>query len=456
LFESGKTVDQVIELLAKHPTGIAQKYVKRLREAVEMCYRKWDARFNHPPQSAAAVETFIYNKGKLFAHLQNARKAILELGIVCRYDLFHQTKTMTGGALGDLAGPVTDLGCARLRDIISRQYDFDPGDKDVHDAVIQLCLRDRFNPVVEHLEGVEQAWRASGSNLSKVDTWLIDYLHVDDTPLNRAIGRIVLVAMCRRARSPGVKFDQIIVLEGAEGIDKSNAIAALAGAPENFSDQPILTLNSREQQEALKGRWLYEIADLTGMAESRVEKVKAFASRQFDRGRRVYDREGVDQARSTVFFATTNDDEYLKSQTGNRRFWPIRIPDGTRIDLEGLRRDRDMLLGEAAALESSGASIVLHESLWGAARVEQEKRREVSPWEDALAGVTGDRVVINGRVVDRVASSMVFAYLEIPIERVNAASKLVSSILKRLGWKRYKMRVNKNPPVWYWLRDVEH
>jgi predicted P-loop ATPase len=57
----------------------------------------------------------------------------------------------------------------------------------------------------------------------------------------------------------------------------------------------------------------------------------------------------------------TNNAEYLKSQTGNRRFWPFTVD---VIDIEALRRDRDQLLAEAVALDNMGMSIVLPRELW--------------------------------------------------------------------------------------------
>ena len=50
-----------------------------------------------------------------------------------------------------------------------------------------------------------------------------------------------------------------------------------------------------------------------------VEHVKAFASRTHDRARPAYGRARVDLPRRSVIWATTNNSEYLKSQTGNRR-----------------------------------------------------------------------------------------------------------------------------------------
>jgi predicted P-loop ATPase len=217
----------------------------------------------------------------------------------------------------------------------------------------------------------------------RLDRWLVTYLGAEDTELNREFGRLVLIAAARRVRRPGTKFDPIIVLEGKMGTQKSMAIETMAGA-ENFSDQTILGARDKEQQELLAGIWLYEIADLTNIRKTEVEHIKAFASRTRDRARPAYGHSRVDRPRRCIFFATTNDSEYLKA--ADRRFWPVRT---TTIDIEALRHDRDQLWAEAAQRERKGVSIVLNRQLWDKARIEQEAREERDPWDDALAGTIG-------------------------------------------------------------------
>jgi predicted P-loop ATPase len=105
------------------------------------------------------------------------------------------------------------------------------------------------------------------------------HLEAADTELNRAIGRKWLIAAVRQVRQPGCKFDFILVLIDEEGTGKSMVFVVLAGE-ENFSDQTILTLNDRAQQETMEGVWVLEIADLGGMKTADSELVKAFASRR--------------------------------------------------------------------------------------------------------------------------------------------------------------------------------
>jgi hypothetical protein len=255
----------------------------------------------------------------------------------------------------------------------------------------------------------------------------------------QAIGRLVLIASVRRARRPGTKFDQIVVLESVEGFNKSTAIKALAGGDEFFSDAQILGLPEKDQMEKAAGVWLYEIADLTGMRKSDVDSVKAFASRTHDRARPAYGRFVVNQPRRCSFWATTNETDYLKSQTGNRRFWPVKVG---RVDIESLMRDRDLLWAEAAYYEGKGASIMLPENLWGAAAEQQDARREADPWEDALSGVAGQKVRNEtGGIEERILTETLFGeHLIIDMkDRTTPMAKRLGQCMRILGWFGPKM-----------------
>lgn len=297
-------------------------------------------------------------------------------------------------------------------------------------AVEQLCYQHKFNPVVDYLNGLK--W----DGVDRIETWLIDHAGAPDTPYVRAISRIGLIAAVRRARRPGCKFDEIIVLEGKEGLNKSSLIELMAGS-ENFSDQSILAADDRKQQEQMAGVWIYEIADLTGIRNTEVEKIKAFASRQEDRCRPAYGHFLKSQKRQCILVATTNDMDFLQSQTGNRRWWPI--PVTKACDLKALGVVRDQLWAEAAQLEKEGASIRLPQELWGAAGQEQEKRRLTHPWEDVLANVTGEKYPIPGydqMHEVRILSSQVFSdYLLLGPSKLDRwIGKTVKQIMTRLGW----------------------
>ena len=364
---------------------------------------------------------------------RNARAAIQALGVMCSYDTFHDRMLIEGSddkhAINQWHGEISDAVIIALRQLVIDTYGFDPGKEHINDAASALCIDHAFDPLLDYLGSL--AW----DKTPRVDSWLTVYLGAADTPLNRAIGKLTLIAAVRRARKPGTKFDHIMVLEGSEGTMKSTAIVTLAGI-ENFSDQTILTASDKEQQELVRGVWIYEIADLAGMRRSEVEKVKAFASRTHDRARPAYARRRIDTARRNIFFGTTNEDTYLQSQTGNRRFWPV--PTGT-IDIEGLRRDRNQLWAEAAEMESEAKPLVLPAELWEDAQTAQDERRLQDPWDDILVKVTGNVYPTSDTdptEQEWIRARELLGHLAVTTDRASPEIyKRIRRVMHRLGWK---------------------
>lgn len=368
--------------------------------------------------------------------LRNTLLAIRRLGLHCENDEFHRRKKIGGHALQAFQGELSDDGCAVLRHMILERFRFDPGKDHTREAANTLCLENSFHPIRDYLDRLH--WDGQG----RIELWLTAYLGAEDTPLNRAIGRIMLVAAVRRIRQTGCKFDNIVIFEGSQGTGKSTAIRILAG-DENFSDQDILTLDPKAQMEAVEGVWLYELGELEGLSRADMSKVKAFASRLVDQARPAYGRFRETRPRQNIFIGTTNDDQYLRDRTGNRRFWPVAT--GT-IDLEALRQDRDQLWAEASALEARGESIVLAEELWPAAKDQQDARMEDDPWLDRLQNIGIDSDMEAHDFMDwkllpsdgsyKVSTADIFQHV-LKMEPSNVQSwhnKRLAQLMRNIGW----------------------
>jgi putative DNA primase/helicase len=101
-----------------------------------------------------------------------------------------------------------------------------------------------------------------------------------------------------------------------------------------------------------------------------------------DRYRPPYERYVVTVPRQCVFAGSVNPDTYLRDETGNRRFWPLRCGD---IDLDALRRDRDQLWAEAVARFNAGEPWWLeNRDLVEQAGVVQEARYQPDAWDPLI------------------------------------------------------------------------
>jgi hypothetical protein len=249
-----------------------------------------------------------------------------------------------------------------------------PATATIHEAINYYARLHPFNPVTDYLNSLQ--W----DGLPRLDHWLATYCGAMQSEWTALIGRKVLIAMVARAMEPGCKVDTVLILEGAQGIGKSTAFEILAGS-EHFTDD-LDGMQEKDDKMALMGRWVVEIGELSAMRRNEVDQVKRFIARKDDKFRLPFARNVSSNPRTCIFIGTTNSDEYLKDETGNRRFWPVRC---SRIDLDGLRRDRDMLLAEAAHRYRSNERWWLEGAENELAAIEQDARTEAHDWEAIIA-----------------------------------------------------------------------
>lgn len=384
----------------------------------------------------ADEEFSVTDSGAIPPTQRNTKLAIRRLGVHIAYDLF-RNRTMVRGLEG--FGPeLSDMAVDRLWLTIDQRFGFRPS-FDFFEKVVKDAAWDaRFNPVTDYLAGL--AW----DGRERVPTWLIEYAGAEDTPFNRAVGRLVLVAAVRRARKPGCKFDEMLVLESPQGSYKSTALRNLVPFPDLFTDSLSLSASVKEQMEQLDGKWIVEAGELQGMRKAEVEKCKSFLSRQDDEARLAYGRRASRQPRQCVIVGTTNNKEYLQDLTGNRRFWPVRV--GV-FRADDVLRDRDQLWAEAAHLEAQGESIRLDPSLWGAAAEQQRARLDTGPFFEIL------QPILEGKSGKVSAESIwrIVGYAD-KSRRTAAARSLIGSVMRQLGWSYSNLRF-RGQKAWGYSRD---
>ena len=207
--------------------------------------------------------------------------------------------------------------------------------------------------------------------MPRAETLLIDYLGAEDTELTRNITKKFLAAAVARVYKPGIKFDYVTVLQGREGIGKSTIIAKLAGA--EWFNESMTDIGSKDAMEAMQGSWLIELGELQAIKRSEVEATKAFISRQTDTFRPAYGRVRESHPRQCIFFATTNEDKFLKGYDGNRRFWIVACNGDAQKDVFAIDDAlRDQIWAEAVQMFKNGEALYLDCAQEAAARKMQK------------------------------------------------------------------------------------
>jgi hypothetical protein len=381
-------------------------------------------------------------KGEIIADSQaNIARALASLGVSLSFDQFAARALVADQTS---AGPLDDAIADRLWLQIDLAFGFRPAREFFFVVVNNIARQHSFHPVRDYFASLR--W----DGVPRIDRWLTTYAGAPDTDYTRAVGALLLVAVVRRVRTPGAKYDEIVIWESpTQGMDKSSGWAALCPYEAWFSDDLPLGVGAKETIERTAGKILIEASDLHGYSDADVERLKAFLSRRVDGPVRLaYARTPVEVPRSFVLVGTTNQREYLRDTTGNRRFWPVQVQ---RIDVAAIQRDRDQLWAEAAAREASGASIRLPQELWGAAGAEQEQRREIDPFEELL-----DEGVKDGFDREFVPVSELWVALcsAGSFRKRNDGARLARIMQARGFTRREKRRVDgQEGPVWGWVKE---
>ena len=263
---------------------------------------------------------------------------------------------------------------AGLKGYIESILQFSSDDK-IETALAQTAAKQAFDPVVDYLESLE--WDGN----PRLDTLFIDYLGSDDTPYTRAVTRKAFTAAVARAMVPGIKFDNMTVIQGPQGIGKSTLLKKMG--KDWFSDS-VNTVEGKEAAELLQGVWIIEIGELGAYSKADVRLVKLFLSKCDDQYRAAYAHVTEKHPRRCVFFGTTNDLEYLRDTSGNRRFWPITcmVQKPKKSVFENLDNEIDQIWAEAVLRWRLGEPLYLSQEL----EKEADKRRAAHMEQDPLQG----------------------------------------------------------------------
>jgi predicted P-loop ATPase len=266
---------------------------------------------------------------------------------------------------------------------MQRDWRLDVSSRLACEAIVAVAQRKRVHPVREYLSQLR--WDGH----VRLNTWLSQYLGAQQDDYTAAIGAKWMISAVARVMRPGCQADAMLILEGPQGIRKSTGLETLAGR-EWFTDQLADIGQGKEPSQDLAGKWIVEIAELDAMRRAETSRVKAFLTRRTDHFRASYGRHSEDRPRQCVFAGSVNLDTYLTDETGNRRFWPVRV---TSVDIEALRRDRDILWAEAVARFESNEPWYLDDpKVIAMAAEEQADRFQSDAWEEAIIKwLEGDR-----------------------------------------------------------------
>ncbi|WP_160693052.1 virulence-associated E family protein [Clostridium sp. C2-6-12] len=271
-----------------------------------------------------------------------------------------------------------DTDDAGLRTFIEKYYGISNISK-YNDAISLVVAKNSFHPVKHLFNNLK--W----DKVQRIETLLIDYLGAEDTLYTRFIMKKWLVAGVARIYRPGTKFDNMPILSGPQGIGKSTFFKKLG--MDWFSDNNIDLKDTKKAIEVLRGKLIVEMAELSNMKRADVEVTKNFITRIEFEARPAYGKRNIILLIQWLYCGTTNDKEFLKDKTGNRRFWPVdvKVNDPRKSVFKDLSREVVLQIwAEAIELYRAGYIITLNEEEEKQAKVQQELHMETDELEQIL------------------------------------------------------------------------
>ena len=294
------------------------------------------------------------------------------------------------------------------------------------DAVMTVARDNPFHPVKDYLDSL--IW----DGVNRTSTWLTDFLGASSSDYTKSAATCWLISAVARIYRPGCKVDSCLILEGEQGTKKSSAFRVL-GSPW-FTDD-LADLGSKDSAMQLLGAWIVELSELDSMQRGELSKIKAFMSRETDRFRPPYGRHVIEAPRQCTFCGTVNHNDYLRDETGSRRFWPVTVGEAKLASLTDARdqlwaQARDQYLaGEVWWIETKRALTQAREAQFDAFQAD--------PWQGH----------INRHLLDR-EQTTVADILRMELDRkpgdwTQTDMNRIARCLRVVGWKRFQEREEK-------------
>lgn len=210
-----------------------------------------------------------------------------------------------------------------------------------------------YNPVMEYMEQAEKNWDGN----ERIKRMLQVYLGADDIPLVSKIAQMWLIGAVAKVYDPYVKFDYVLDLVGGQGVGKTSLLQKLGGV---WYTDAVTDFHNKDNYDIMLKSLIVNDDEMVASNRMSFAETKAFISKTSLRFRKPYMKRTEEFAKNFVLARTTNQKEYLKDKTGERRFLPImanadnQIKHPMTIDPETIQQ----IWGEAVTLYKAGADLM--------------------------------------------------------------------------------------------------
>ena len=378
-FWTQKDAEKMRSLWLSSPLGQREKTISRkdyqdltISHAIAATTETYSPRSGS--EIAKAMELMTNAKGEPFKNAENVKRIISKDNLLSTAFRFNEFNNDTE----------TNLSCETWRQLqthdimfvtlhIQKNYSHFESIKrqNVEEAIVVYSLENKVNPIQDFIKKLE--W----DGIYRIDHWLHHVYGVEENAYHAAVGANWLKGLVRRIIEPGCKFDFLLILEGQQGWLKSTSLAVLG---KGYHAETIITPENKDFFLLLGRNAIVEFSEGHTMNRSDTRLLKSVITTTEDQIRVPYGRGITRFPRHCVFAMTTNQNTYLRDETGNRRFLPVEVKNPA--DIEWLENNLEQLYAEAYE-----RAVIKKETIWEfpeeTANIQESKMIE-NPYEESL------------------------------------------------------------------------
>ena len=372
--------------------------------------------------------------GMPYANMDNVQRVLNYFKNSLRYDEFHQKVFKSDGT------EWSDKDTLRFSTLLQRDFGIHNINPSTIDHGINAWAQENIsNEPLDWFNTLE--WDGK----RRISSFFPDYVGADNTEYAHSVSKNFWLSMVARIYRPGCQVDNMVVLEGKQGIYKSSLFETIG---RDWYSCVVGNLDNKDFLESMRGKLIFEFAELHQLASHDVKYVKGMITSRVDRYRVAYGTRAKDYPRQLIICGTTNDHVYLLDDE-NRRQWPIKS-NNKNIPIRKLEENRTQLFAEAVTLyKSEPDNRERTKSNWWqvpeSAKIEQEARRQEDPWEPIIKAYIRDKndVEIHTILID---------CIKMDVSKIGRYDSIrVGKILKLYQWDR-KQTYDAGHARWVYAR----
>ena len=271
-----------------------------------------------PPEAWAAFQT--KGKEQKPKGTYDNFKIMCEMyGVNVRYNEIGKEVKITGPGVPDGGVLLEEAALAHMTHLANlNEYP----KSDIAGMLVRLANDHVYNPALAVISA--QAWDTRDHINELFNCLILD--EDEDRDIAAGLFRKWILGAAAIGSGFTSKFEYVLTLVDPNGGSGKTRFFNTLAPIELLQDGVILDLSDKDSLIDATSYWLVELGELDGtFSRSSNAKLKAFLSKDRDVVRMPYGKAYIKYPRRTAYMASVNKPEFLVDESGNRRFWPIRV-----------------------------------------------------------------------------------------------------------------------------------